>query len=89
MEHNLRFFVDGSEFAEKDHIFEYTHAARMIIPRVGEYVWLYSDKESDFGSARFRVTKVEYDCFEHESLGFVDVYVVRDDPDDYEDEEDY
>lgn len=32
----LRYFIDGAY----EHQFEYHHAARMIIPRIGERVWL-------------------------------------------------
>lgn len=89
MEYTLRFFIDGSEFAPKEHTFKYTHAARMLVPRIGEHVWLYSDKKGDCGAARFRVVQVEYDAYLHgEDIGFVDVHVVRDDPDNVE-EEDY
>lgn len=84
MEYTLRFFIDGSEFATKYHTFKYTHAARMLVPRIGEHVWLYSDKKGDYGAARFRVERVEYDTYLHdEDIGFVDIHVVRDAPDDY------
>lgn len=89
MEFLLRFFIDGNEFAPKEHTFKYTHAARMLVPHIGEHVWLYSDKKSDYGVARFRVERVEYDTYLHgEEIGLVDIHVVRDDPDDVE-EEDY
>ena len=84
MEYYLRYFIDGAECTDKDHTFKYTHAARILVPRIGEHVWLYSDKKGDYGSARFRVERVEYDTYLHgEYIGFVDVHVVRDDPDDY------
>ena len=84
MEYTLRFFLDGSECTDKEHTFKYTHAARMLVPRIGEHVWLYSDKKGDYGAACFRVVKVEYDTYLHdEDIGFVDIHVVRDDPDDY------
>ena len=89
MEYTLRFFLDGAECTDKEHIFKYTHAARMLVPRIGEHVWLYSDKKGDYGVARFRVERVEYDTYLHgEEIGLVDIHVVRDDPDDIE-EEDY
>ena len=89
MEYTLRFFLDGAECTDKEHTFKYTHAARMLVPRIGEHVWLYSDKKGDYGVARFRVERVEYDTYLYgEGIGFVDVHVVRDDPDDVE-EEDY
>lgn len=42
MEFRLRYFVDGSESYE-GHEWTYTHAARMIIPRIGERVWVDDD----------------------------------------------
>ena len=89
MEYALRFFLDGAECTDKDYTFKYSHAARMLVPRIGEHVWLYSDKKGDYGVARFIVERVEYNTYLNgEGIGLVDVYVVRDDPDDVE-EEDY
>ena len=42
MEFLLRYFIDGNEDCE-GHEWSYTHAARMIIPRIGERVWLDND----------------------------------------------
>ena len=42
MEYYLRFFIDGNEYCE-GHKWSYTHAARMIIPRIGEHVWVDYD----------------------------------------------
>ena len=39
MEFLLRYFIDGNEDC-KSHVWSYTHAALMIIPRIGERVWL-------------------------------------------------
>lgn len=39
MEFVLRYFIDGSVEC-KGHEWSYTHAARMIIPRIGERVWV-------------------------------------------------
>ena len=39
MEFLLRYFIDGNEFCE-GHTWSYSHAARMIIPRIGERVWV-------------------------------------------------
>ena len=39
MEFLLRYFIDGNEDC-KGHTWSYTHAARMIIPRIGEHVWV-------------------------------------------------
>ena len=42
MEFRLRYFIDGNEDCE-GHVWSYTHAARMIIPRIGERIWLDND----------------------------------------------
>ncbi len=42
MEFRLRYFIDGNECCE-GHEWSYTHAARMIIPRIGERVWIDGD----------------------------------------------
>lgn len=39
MEFLLRFFIDGNVDCE-GRVWTYTHAARMIIPRIGERVWV-------------------------------------------------
>lgn len=39
MEFLLRYFIDGN-IECKGHKWTYTHAARMIIPRIGERVWV-------------------------------------------------
>lgn len=36
----LRYFIDGEYEVKPEHQYEYHHAARMIIPRIGERVWL-------------------------------------------------
>ena len=42
MEFILRYFIDGNEYCE-GHQWSYTHAAQMIIPRIGERVWVDDD----------------------------------------------
>ena len=42
MEFLLRYFIDGNGDCE-GHEWSYTHAARMIIPRIGERVWIGND----------------------------------------------
>ncbi len=39
MEFLLRYFIDGNVYC-KGHKWSYTHAAQMIIPRIGERVWV-------------------------------------------------
>ena len=43
MTFKLRYFVNGSCTCRPEHEIAYTHAARMIIPRIGERVWLDND----------------------------------------------
>ena len=42
MEFLLRYFIDGNVYC-KGHKWSYTHAAQMIIPRIGERVWVDDD----------------------------------------------
>ena len=42
MEFRLRYFIDGNVDCE-GHKCSYTHAAQMIIPRIGERVWVDDD----------------------------------------------
>lgn len=42
MEFLLRYFIDGTEDCE-GRVWSYTHAARMIIPRIGERVLVDDD----------------------------------------------
>ena len=42
MEFRLRYFIDGNEWCE-GHKWSYTNAAQMIIPRIGEHVWVDDD----------------------------------------------
>ena len=76
MKYLLRFFISNNQCCKPEHQFEYTHAARMLVPRIGEHVWLPTD---DGLGARYLARNVEYDLFDSNETGFVDVYVVRDD----------
>lgn len=82
MKYLLRFFIGSNQCCKPEHQFEYTHAAKMIVPRVDEHVWLPTD---DGLGARYLVRKVEYDLYDSRETGFIDVYVVRDDETDYDD----
>lgn len=42
MEFLLRYFIDGNVDYE-GRVWSYSHAARMIIPRIGERVWVDDD----------------------------------------------
>ena len=90
MTFKLRYFVNGSCTCRPEHEIAYTHAARMIIPRVGDYVWLPTNDEdyTDMPEMCCKVTRIEYNMIEDGSrLTFVDVYVI--DVTDKLEEEDY
>lgn len=67
MEFLLRYFIDGNEDCE-GYVWSYTHAARMIIPRIGERV-LVDDNTC------VEVDMVTYspDCYDGDKLYLVDV----------------
>ena len=89
MEFRLRYFIDGNEFC-KGHKWSYTHAAQMIIPRIGERVWV------DFNTC-VEVDMVTYlpdcpDCYDDDKLYLVDVEchdITEDVLDECEEEEEY
>lgn len=76
MKYYLRFFIGYSNCCKPENQFEYTHPAKMLVPRIGEHVWLSTE---DGLGARYLVRKVEYDLYDTDVFGFVDVYVARDD----------
>ena len=69
MEFLLRYFIDGNVYC-KGHKWSYTHAAQMIIPRIGERVWV------DEGTC-VEVDMVTYspspDCYDGDKLYLVDI----------------
>ena len=67
MEFLLRYFIDGNVEC-KGHVWTYTHAARMIIPRIGERVWVDDD-------TCVEVDMVTYspDCYDGDKLYMVDI----------------
>lgn len=87
MNYAVRFFIDDNDVSFAEHCLKYNSAANMVIPRIGEHVWLpdIEPKEHDaweeFG-IRYCVTGIEYSMFESESTGFIEVRVTRDDGDD-------
>lgn len=80
MKYLLRFFINHANCCKPEHQYEYTHAARMLVPRIGEHVWLQTD---DGLGARYLVRNVEYDLYNSRDIN---IYVVKDDE---ADEEDY
>ena len=88
MEFLLRYFIDDNETCD-GHVWSYTHAARMIIPRIGERVWLDND-------TCVEVDMVTYspDYYNDDNLYMVDIEChditdVLDECDEDDDEEDY
>ena len=67
MEFLLRYFIDGDEDCE-GRVWSYTHVARIIIPRIGERVWLDAD-------TCVEVDMVTYspDYFDEDDLYMVDI----------------
>lgn len=66
MEFLLRYFIDGNKDC-KGHVWSYTHVARMIIPRIGERVWI--------DDTCVEVDMVTYapDCCDIDKLYLVDI----------------
>lgn len=89
MEFLLRYFIDGNECCE-GHKWTYTHAAQMIIPRIGERVWVDND-------TCVEVDMVTYspdcpDCHDGDKLYLVDIEchdITEDVLAECEEEEDY
>ena len=67
MEFLLRYFIDSNEYCE-GRTWSYSHAARMIIPRIGERVWVDDD-------TCVEVDMVTYspDCYDGDKLYLVDI----------------
>ena len=70
MEFRLRYFIDGNVDCE-GHVWTYTHAARMIIPHIGERVWVDAN-------TCVEVDMVTYspdcpDCYDDNQLYLVDI----------------
>lgn len=81
MKYQLRFFIDDADCCEDDHVFEYKNTSNMLIPRIGEHVWLPpvdDDNNDDFFNVRYRVFDVEYSAHSDSDLKFVDVFVTKD-----------
>ena len=90
MEFLLRYFIDGNVYCE-GHKWSYTHAAQMIIPRIGEHVLLVDD------DICVEVDMVTYtpNCHNDDNLYLVDIecHDITEDVlaqyDDDDEEEDY
>ena len=67
MEFRLRYFIDGNECC-KGHEWTYTHAARMIIPRIGERVCVHHDTCVEIDMVTYSL-----DCYDGDKLYLVDI----------------
>ena len=85
MEFRLRYFIDGNETCE-GRVWTYTHAARMIIPRIGERVWV-----DDNTCVEVDMVTYSPDCHDDDKLYSVDIecHDITDVLAECEEEEDY
>ena len=67
MEFLLRYFIDGNVEC-KGHEWSYTHAARMIIPRIGERVWV-----DDNTCVEVDMVTYSPNCHDDDNLYMVDI----------------
>ena len=69
MEFLLRYFIDGNVECE-GHVWTYTHAARMIIPRIGERVWVDNNTCVEVDMVTYSPSP---DCYDGDKLYLVDI----------------
>ena len=69
MEFLLRYFIDGNEYCE-GHKWSYTHAAQMIIPRIGERVWVDNNTCVEVDRGTYSPSP---DCYDGDKLYLVDI----------------
>ena len=73
MEFRLRYFIDGSVDCE-GRVWSYTHAARMIIPRIGERVWVDDDTCVEVDMVTYSPDCYDGDkCYDDDRLYLVDI----------------
>ena len=91
MEFLLRYFIDGNVEC-KGHEWSYTHAAQMIIPRIGERVWVDNNTCVEVDMVTYSPSP---DCYDGDKLYLVDIecHDITEDVlaqyDDDDEEEDY
>ena len=69
MEFLLRYFIDGNVYCE-GHKWSYTHAAQMIIPRIGERIWVDADTCVEVDMVTYSPSP---DCYDGDKLYLVDI----------------
>ena len=77
MKIDVRFFIDNSEYCEKDHVFKY-NTSSCIIPRIGEHIWFTSDVSSDCYMSRYKVIDIDYCIYDDDEIGHIDIFVIPD-----------
>ena len=89
MEFLLRYFIDGNEYCE-GHEWTYTHAAQMIIPRIGERVWVDDNTCVEVDMVTYS-PDCSPDCYDGDKLYLVDIecHDITEDVMDECEEEDY
>ena len=86
MEFLLRYFIDGNVYC-KGHKWTYTHAAQMIIPRIGERVWVDNNTCVEVDMVTYSPSP---DYYDGDKLYLVDIEchdITKDVLDECEDEE--
>ena len=69
MEFLLRYFIDGNVYCE-GHKWTYIHAAQMIIPRIGERVWVDANTCVEVDMVTYSPSP---DCYDGDKLYLVDI----------------
>ena len=69
MEFLLRYFIDGNVYCE-GHKWTYTPAAQMIIPRIGERVWVDANTCVEVDMVPYSPSP---DCYDGDKLYLVDI----------------
>ena len=69
MEFLLRYFIDGNVYCE-GHKWSYTNAAQMIIPRIGERVWVDNNTCVEVDMVTYSPSP---DCYDGDKLYLVDI----------------
>ena len=69
MEFLLRYFIDGNVYCE-GHKWLYTHAAQMIIPRIGERVWVDNNTCVEVDMVTYSPSP---DCYDGDKLYSVEI----------------
>ena len=75
MEFLLRYFIDGNAYCE-GHKWTYTHAAQMIIPRIGERVWVDNNTCVEVDMVTYSPSP---DCYDGDNLVDIECHDITED----------